>query len=103
MNFKEEVTQAVGDIGEVKRVNRGATLEVLNLECLSQEDEVHQVLNKVLKSESRKVTILGPNKRWWKFIAVVTDQEEAGGLESLGRIKIGFMRCPIRRRAIVVL
>lgn len=41
------------------------------------------------KSESRKVTVLGPNRRGMKL--AVTNSDEADRLEELERIKVGFM------------
>ncbi|XP_051153639.1 uncharacterized protein LOC127276930 [Leptopilina boulardi] len=101
--FTADVAKAVGSMGKVQSSDRRVTLEIRDLDCLTQEAEVQQVLEKELgKPGSRKVTVLGPNQRGMKLAVVVTNQEEADRLEELGRIKVGFMCCPIRKRVMVV-
>lgn len=55
------------------------TLEVRDLDCLTQTEEFQQVLNKILEPEGRKVTVLGPNKQGLKFAVVFTDREVLPG------------------------
>ncbi|XP_051161507.1 uncharacterized protein LOC127281694 [Leptopilina boulardi] len=103
VGFIAKVIKAVGSIGKVQMVDRKVTLEIRDLDFLTHEAEVQEALERELgMAGSRKVTVLGPNKRRMKLAVVVTDQEEAAGLEELGRIKIGFMCCQIRNRVMVV-
>lgn len=84
--FEDEVTRAFEDMGKVQRVYRRVTLEIHDLDSLTQVEEVQQVMDSVLTARS------------WK----VTNQKEAVRLETLGRIKIRFMRCPIKKIVMVV-
>lgn len=70
------------------------TLEIWNLDCLTQVKEIQDSLKKAFqKPESRRITVLEPNGQGMKFLVVVTVPEEAERLESLQRLKIGFMSC----------
>lgn len=77
--FSKEVTKVVGDLGEVQMADRRVTLEIRDLDCLAQEEEVQEALTVLLETpaQSIKVSVLGPNKRDMKLAVVVTGQEEA--------------------------
>ncbi|XP_043479900.1 uncharacterized protein LOC122509731 [Leptopilina heterotoma] len=101
--FTAEVTKAVGSMGKVQSLDRRVTLEIRDLDSLTQEAEVQQVLSEAMgKPGNRRVTVLGPNRRGMKLAVVVTNLEEANRLQKLGHVKIGFMCCPIKRRVMVV-
>lgn len=63
-NFTAEVTKAVGSLGKVQFVSRRVVLEIRDLDCLTQVEKVQEALKRVLvKSRTRKLTLLRPNRR----------------------------------------
>lgn len=67
-------------MGEMQSVSWQVTLEIRNLDPLTQEEEVqHGIL------------------RGMKFPAIVTDHEEANRLEKLEQVKIDLTGCPIKK------
>ncbi|XP_043470912.1 uncharacterized protein LOC122504080 [Leptopilina heterotoma] len=101
--FTEEVTKVIGDLGKVQMADRRTTLEIRDMDALTEKKDVEDALEKVstVPAGSRKVTVLGPNKRGVKLAVVVTSQEDADKLEKVGHVKIGFVSCRIRSRAMV--
>lgn len=62
---------------------------------------VHQALEKVFeKPGSRKVIVLGPNRRKMKLVDI--DQKEAYRLEKLERVNISFKCCPIKKKTMAI-
>ncbi|XP_043472984.1 uncharacterized protein LOC122505438 [Leptopilina heterotoma] len=101
--FTEEVTKVIGDLGKVQMADRRTTLEIRDMDALTEKDDVLCALEKIstVPAGSRRVTVLGPNKRGVKLAVVVTNQEDADKLEKIGHIKIGFVSCKIRSRTMV--
>ncbi|XP_043470554.1 uncharacterized protein LOC122503870 [Leptopilina heterotoma] len=101
--FTEEVTKIIGDLGKVQMADRRTTLEIRDMDALTEKEDVEDALEKVstVPAGSRKVTVLGPNKRGVKLAVVVISQEDADKLEKVGHVKIGFVSCRIRSRVMV--
>ncbi|XP_043481249.1 uncharacterized protein LOC122510557 [Leptopilina heterotoma] len=101
--FTEEVTKVIGDLGKVQMADRQTVLEIRDMDTLTEQKDVKEALDKLstVRAGSRKVTVLGPNKRGIKLAVVVTSQEDAHKLEKIGHIKIGFVSCRISRRVMV--
>ncbi|XP_043481639.1 uncharacterized protein LOC122510801 [Leptopilina heterotoma] len=101
--FTKEVTKVIGDLGKEQMADRRTTLEIRDMDALTEKEDVLGALEKIftVPTGSRKVTVLGPNKRGAKLAVVVTSQEDADKLEEIGHIKIGFVSCKIRRRTMV--
>lgn len=91
--FIADVTRTVENMSEVQLVNRRVSLEMRDLNCLTQEKkEDQQALEQILmKPGSIMLMVLGTKGQGMKLAVVVIDQEEAERLEKLRRIKIGFM------------
>lgn len=83
------MTRIVQDMGKMQRMDPKVTLDIL--------------LDKVFESPgSRKVTVLGPNRRGIKLAVVVTDPEEVQKPENLGSVKVEFSCCTIMKRIMVI-
>lgn len=74
-------------------------MDIRDINVLTEEEDVLGALEKIsmVPAGSRKVTVLGPNKRGVKLTVVVTSKEEADKLKKVGNIKIGFISYMIRR------
>ena len=90
------------DQGTVKDMTRKVTLEILDLDCLTEKEEVQDALNKVIQPDTdRKVSVLGPNSRGQKLAICELGDQDATRLLETGHIKIGFVNCRVRTRVMV--
>ena len=81
---------------------RKVTLAILDLDCLTETEEVQDARNKVLQpGADRKVSVLGPNSRGQKLAICEIGDEDATRLLETGRIKIGFFSYRVGARHMV--
>lgn len=96
------LVDALGAQGTVKNMTPLVALEILDLDCLTDSDDVAKALQRDLEAVAdRKVYVSPPNAREQKMAICHVDEQEAGRLLKTGRIKIGFVNCRIRTRVMV--
>lgn len=99
------ITTAIGATGKVQSRKPRVTLEVLDLEALADETEVEVALREAAgvarELGELKITMLPPNK--WKERIALVEMDESGALLLLGvgSIRVGWIKCRIRRRIVV--
>ena len=78
-------------------MTRKVTLQILDLDRLTETEEVQGVLNKVLQpGADRKVSVFGPHTRGQKLAICEIGDQDATRLLETRHIKIGFVSCRVR-------
>lgn len=94
--------ETLGEQGVIRDMTRNVTLEVLDMDCFTETDEVRDALNFALGiNADRKVTVIGPNNRGQKMAICECSNQDATRLLEIGRLKIGFVSCRVRARLMV--
>jgi hypothetical protein len=92
----------LGDQGIIKNMTPKVTLEILDLDYVTETEEVRNALDTLLGTDSdRKITVLGPNSRGQKMAICDLNGQDATKLLQTGHIKIGFVSCRVRTRLMV--
>lgn len=100
--FSGRLRDALGDQGAIRNMTPKVTLEILDLDCLTQTEEVKDALDGLLGTdEYRRISVLGPNTRGQKMAICDLSSQDATKLLETGRIKIGFVSCRVRARLVV--
>jgi len=100
----DKVVEGVGKVAENKE--RNVTLEIRDLDSLTEEKDVEQAVEKVLgfafQKDKRKVTLMRANKRQQRMALVTLGEQEAHKLEQEDHLRVGYLSCKIRRRVEVL-
>jgi len=100
----DKVVEGVGKVAENKE--RNVTLEIRDLDSLTEEKDVEQAVEKVLgfafQKDKRKVTLMRANRRQQRMALVTLGEQEAHKLEQEDHLRVGYLSCKIRRRVEVL-
>lgn len=101
--FSSAVKKAVGQAGDVRDLVPRVTLEIMDLDSLTTEDEVCQALQQDLEdiTGEMKVSLTKINSRGQRMAIVELNEQEANKLLEKTRIKVGWINCRVRRRTLV--
>ena len=96
------IRNALGDQGVIKNMTPRVTVDILDMDCLTETQEVQDALNRDLEQDAdRKVSVLGPNSRGLKIAICELDGQDATRLLKTGRIRVGLVNCRVRARRMV--
>lgn len=92
--FQEKLRLTLGEGGTVQDLTQGQTLEILDLDCVTNADDVKDALKKETGQDvDFKVHIFGPNKSDICMAVCEVDRNTAQRLLKKARIKIGWVNC----------
>ncbi|XP_057331010.1 uncharacterized protein LOC130671251 [Microplitis mediator] len=96
--FTEAIRAAVGDNGSVKRLTPMTTIEILDLDGVTSEDDIRETLKRDFtdRMEIKRVNLtkVTPRGQWAAFCEI----DDASAIKALemARIKVGWINCRIR-------
>lgn len=100
-NFREALKVILGDKAEVVCLNPKMSLEIRDLDCYTEKAEVERALQRdIPEAKDVKVWLTAPNSRGQKVAVVEMSGNLAPKLLSQGKIKIGWVYCRVRKRAV---
>lgn len=94
---------AIGCQGVVKDLTPKVTIEILDMDCLTDIKEVQSALEKELGADEddTSISVLGPNARGLKIAICNLRGQDATRLLQKGHIKVGFVSCRVRARLMI--
>lgn len=101
--FSQTLRQVLGEAGQVKNLVARVVLEIRDLDSLIEVEDVQEALKRDLGNASAgaKVFVTSPNSRGQKMAIVGLEQHGANLLHNASRIRIGWVNCRVRSRAVV--
>lgn len=102
-SFRMTLQNSLGEAGKVKDLIPRATLEIRDLDSVTNKEDVEEALKNELHDASGDLTIsiTKPNSRGLKLAIVEMDEQAASNLLEKGGIKIGWVKCRVRQRVLV--
>lgn len=98
-SFCDAVKLALGEKAVVTTLETKCTLEIRDLDCLVDENEIQTALKQAEPDLAElKVKLTSENSRRQKAALVTINERAAKKLLDIGRIKIGWIYCRIRKR-----
>lgn len=98
-SFTQALEDAVGTLGSVKSMVPMKSLEVRDLDCLTERGEVEQALKRDLGDiAGLRVGLTTPNSRSQMAAIVDLPEQAAARLLKQGRIRIGWVSCRVKLR-----
>lgn len=97
--FSEALKKAVGQNSSVMELTPKVTIEVRDFDCCTNEQEIEEALKKNLENYNGaiQVRLTKPNIRQQRLAFIRLEESVALKILEVGRIKIGFVSCRIRR------
>lgn len=93
---------ALGDAGVVRSLVPKTTVEIRDLDCLTERDDVEEALKRDLQDIGEAtISLTATNARGQRTAIVEMGDKEAAKLIKQGKIKISWVNCRVRRRAVV--
>lgn len=100
--LRNALATALGDTGLVKTLATRKTLEIRDLDCLTEKKDVEEALRRDLQDTGEmKVNLTAINPREQRAAIVELEDRLAAKLLKQARIRIGWIYCRVRERAIV--
>ena len=101
--FKKALNEALGQDGTIRSITPRITLEILDMDTVTTEQDVEEAINRELQVTipNLKVGMTKPNSRGQKLGIVDIDAEKATELLNKEKIRIGWIYCRIRKRTLV--
>lgn len=97
--FIAALRENLNEAAEVRGLENKATLEIRDLDCLTNEDEIQRALDKELnKTVDCKISITKSNSREQKRAFVHIGEKDANVLLKIAKIKVGWVRCNVTRK-----
>ncbi|XP_053976365.1 uncharacterized protein LOC128875066 [Hylaeus volcanicus] len=97
--FQSALRTAVGDTAAVRGLKPRATIEILDLDCVTTSGEVMDAVARVTgeSPEEIRVSVLATNHRELRKAVVELGEGAAVKLLAAAKLKIGWVNCRIRR------
>lgn len=101
--FSQNLRSAIGEAGSVRNLVSRVTLEIRDLDSLTEVKDVEEALKRELGDacSEAKVFVNSENSRGQKIAVVELEQHGADSLLATSKIKIGWVNCRVRIRAVV--
>lgn len=100
--FCETVKVVLGEKGSVSNLEPKRTLEIVDLDCLTDEREVEASLRRDFPDlREVKISLTRTNAREQKIAIIEVDEAVAAELLKQTKIKIGWVNCRVRNRVLV--
>ena len=99
--FGEALQRSLGDMGTMRNLIPKVTLEFLDLDSVTTKGDIEEALKRDLGQQGgdAKVSVTKPNRREQVLAIVELNEEEANKLLETSRIKVGWIKSRVRRRA----
>ena len=102
--FRDAVSQAVGNPQAVAELTPRASVEIRDLDDLTTEEEVRSALEARLEGKGGdiKVFVTKPNSRCQRMAIVEMSEKGVDQILETSKVRIGFVSCRVRKRVQVL-
>lgn len=97
---RNAINSAIGNTGKTRHLIPKTTIEIRDLDSVTEEDEVRAAITRVLPNSTteKKITVTKANGRGLRMAIITLNEAEATAILKNTRIKVGYTNCRVRRR-----